>query len=702
MRVNPSRLSVLLCWIALLVVPALAIPAAGQMSHRGSLKHEGHGGEEPGGTPPPVPLAALGSTPCRNGFADSYPCNNVDLESFMPLSDLGADAGERGAGIWGWTDPETRREYALIALRNRVSFVDVTDPKSPRLVGDLRGEATNTPNREVNVLGNLALVVADGGGSNGIQYFDLTQLRSASGPPVHFAATGRFAGAGRIHNIAANDETGFAYAVGGNCGGGLHMIDVRNNFRDAGCWTDPVHSYIHDTQCLVYRGPDRRFAGRELCFASAEDALLIVDVTDKSAPQKISRTSYPGAGYVHQGWLTEDHRYMVMDDEFDEFDAGTNTRTYLWNLADLTAPRMFATYEHPTRSTDHNQYVRGNRVYQSNYRAGLHILDASRIAAGELAEVGFFDIMPESDAAGFDGAWGNYPFFPSGTVVVSGISQGLYVLRPSQPAKPGACKAGPQRLCFQGNRFLVDLGWRNPATGETGVGTVLKRGANFGVFSLGSGNADVLVRTAKAGQEIRLLYGQLTNLQFSIGVTDTKKRSATRIYNGPNNCGGVQTITASLKAETGDDLFGLLNPQVLDFAKPGDGIPDGLDLSPKPGSFTDAHETGTCKAGPTVVCLHDRRFKAELTWRDPFNGASGKAKAARVSDDSGAFAFKAANGVDVAVKAVETSDERTRIVWGSLTSFEYRLQVTDTLSGEVKTYTNPAGVFCGGVDESGF
>lgn len=710
MRANNVRLVLLFCF-ALLVLTTAATPATAQLSHLGPPKHPGHEeGEAPGGEPSEFVPQSLGPTPCHNGFADAYPCSNVDLESFMTMAELGADPGERGAGIWGWTDPETRREYALVALRNRVSFVDVTDPRNPRLVGDLPGVAVGTPNREVNVLGDMALVVADGAGSNGVQFFDLKQLRGASGPPQHFTASSRVVtGTGRIHNIAVNAETGFAYAVGGDCGGGLEMIDVRNNFRVAGCWADPALAYIHDTQCVIYRGTDRRFTGRELCFASAVDALLIVDVTDKNAPQKISRTSYEGVGFTHQGWLTEDHKYFLMDDEFDEVDLSSNTRTYQWNLSDLTAPRMFAVHEHTTRSIDHNLYVRGNRVYQSNYRAGLHILDISRIAEGTLKEVGFFDIVPDRDDAGFDGAWGNYPFFPSGTVVVSGINQGLYVLKP-QPAaaEPKSCKPGPDRLCFQANRFLVDAGWRNPTTGETGKGTVLKRGKDFGVFSLGTGQADLLVRMTKTGQEVRLLYGQLTNLQFSVGVTDTKKRGTTRYYNGPNNCGAVHTLpealTAGLTVEAEDDLFSLLNPQAFDFAKAGPGIPESIDLigdlTSQPLTFADQHETGTCKASPTRLCLHDKRFQAELTWRDPATGATGTAKATKLTDGSGTFAFKAANGVDVAVKAVET--DRARILWGSLTSFEYTLKVTDTLSGEVKTYTNPAGIFCGGVDEEGF
>ena len=420
---NRLRLSGLIFCAGLAVVPAFA---PGQQKHDGEL---------PGDPSAEQPSPALGATPCRKGFADVYPCHNVDLQSYMPLGDLGADPGEKAAGIWGWTDPATRREYALIALRNRTSFVDVTDAKHPRLVGYLPGKALGTTNREVNVYGDFAFVVADAKDGNGIQVFDLTQLRGAVDPPVRFEdSAGLVEGGGRIHNFSVDAQTGFAYAVGGaECRGGLRIIDVRDPFHleQVQCWTDPVHAYIHDVQCVIYRGPDRRFTGREICFASAEDALLIVDVTDKSAPEKLSRTSYAGAGYTHQGWLTANQKFFLLDDELDELaDDESHTRTYLWNLSDLTAPRQFATYVGTTEATDHNQYVRGNRVYQSNYRAGLRILNIGKIAAGKLREVAYFDIVPDSDEAGFEGAWGNYPFFPSGNVVVSGISQGLYILKP--------------------------------------------------------------------------------------------------------------------------------------------------------------------------------------------------------------------------------------------------------------------------------
>jgi choice-of-anchor B domain-containing protein len=423
---NRLRLGGLFC------VVCLAIAAMAPSLSAGPQKHEG---EQPGDSTAEAP-PALGATPCRNGHADVYPCKNIDLASFMPLEDLGADPNEKAAGIWGWTDPKTRHEYALIALRNRVSFVDVTDAKHPWLVGYLSGRAVDTSNREVNVYGDFAFVVADARDGNGLQVFDLSQLRDVTSPPVRFDASADLvAGNGRIHNLNVNQETGFAYEVGGaECGGGLRAIDIRDPFHpeQVACWADPVHNYIHDLQCVVYRGPDKRFKGHEICFASAEFDLLILDVTDKGNIQKLSRTSYVGNGYCHQGWLTTNQKYFLMDDELDELSDELPTRTYLWNLSDLTAPRQFATYNATTEATDHNQYVRGNLVYQSNYRAGLRILNISKIATGKLREVGYFDIVPDSDEAGFEGAWGNYPFFASGTVVVSGISQGLYILKPTK------------------------------------------------------------------------------------------------------------------------------------------------------------------------------------------------------------------------------------------------------------------------------
>ena len=72
---------------------------------------------------------------------------------------------------------------------------------------------------------------------------------------------------------------------------------------------------------------------------------------------------------------------------------------------------------------------RDNLAYQANYCAGLRVLDISNIREGDLKEVGYFDVAPDCDSPGFHGSWSNYPYFKSGTIVVSSIERGLFVLK---------------------------------------------------------------------------------------------------------------------------------------------------------------------------------------------------------------------------------------------------------------------------------
>lgn len=369
---------------------------------------------------------ALSAIPCVAGMADIYPCANVDLLAFMPRSAIG---GGNGNDIWGWTDPPTGREYAIMGRTSGTSFVDISDPEKPVYLGDLPTHTVNSTWRGIKVYADHAFIVSEASG-HGMQVFDLRQLRSVASPPVTFSETAHYNGFSSAHTIAINEQSGFAYAAGSNtCSGGLHMVNIQDpaSPTNAGCFS--ADGYTHETQCVIYNGPDGTHANREICFNSNEDTLTIVDVTNKLAPVMLSRTSYSESGYTHQGWLTEDHAFFLLDDELDELNLGTNTRTHIWDVSDLDAPQRIGIYEAATLAIDHNLYIRGNLAYQANYRAGLRILDIIDIKLASLREVAFFDIFPSNDNPGFNGAWSTYPFFPSGAVVVGGIEQGLFVLR---------------------------------------------------------------------------------------------------------------------------------------------------------------------------------------------------------------------------------------------------------------------------------
>lgn len=389
-----------------------------------------------------APAAAAALTTCTDGAAGSYPCSNVDLQAFMPRADFGATASDDELNdLWGWTDPSTGKEYALVGHVFGTAVVDVTVPDAPVHVADLELHGIYGSSwRDIKVYKNHAFVVSEAS-SYGMQVFDLTELRNLTNPPETLFETAYYGEFGRAHNLVINEESGFAYAVGARvangtqrkCSGGLVMIDIRDpaNPTDAGCFSGD--GYTHDAQCVIYRGPDFDHEGKEICFASNGDTLTIVDVSDKTAPVQLSRMSYSSSAYTHQGWLTEDHRFFVLDDELDEMNYLHNTRTRMFDVSDLDDPVSLPVYEFDSSAAaiDHNQYVRGRFVYQANYRAGLRILEIGDDGSPTLSEVAFFDVYPGSDAASFNGAWSNYPYFASGNVVVSHIEQGLFVLKPN-------------------------------------------------------------------------------------------------------------------------------------------------------------------------------------------------------------------------------------------------------------------------------
>ena len=382
------------------------------------------------------------SAPCRDGAAEDFTCDRVDLVSKLSILQIDADFV---SDIWGWTDPMTGTEWALVGHSSGTSFVNLRDPLNPVYTGilPLTPEASTSTWRDIKVYNNHAFVVADGAGPHGMQVFDLTQLRGVTSPPQTFQPTTTYSEINSAHNIVINEETGFAYSVGGSsggetCGGGLHMINIEvpTNPVFVGCFADPETGYrgtgyTHDAMCIVYRGPDSEHHGNEVCFGSNETALSIADVTDKEDPVALSRTGYPSAGYSHQGWIDAAHEYFYMNDELDELQGQANTRTLVWDVKDLDDPIVVKEYLATTQASDHNLYVLGDFMYQSNYKVGLRIVDISDRESPQ--EVGFFDTEPNgSDLAGFDGSWSNYPFFKSGVIPVTSMGGGVMFVKRSR------------------------------------------------------------------------------------------------------------------------------------------------------------------------------------------------------------------------------------------------------------------------------
>ncbi|KAH7267772.1 uncharacterized protein BKA55DRAFT_685055 [Fusarium redolens] len=413
----------------------------------------------------------LGYTKCVKGYAEAikgdanntFACHNADLYSFLSHAALGSTGG-RGSSSWGWTS-DNGREFVAIGQYDGTAFAEITKKGQLLYLGRLPEYSLPSQWREIRTYKNYVIIGSEAVG-HGIQIFDMKKLLKINPKrPVVFDAkkdlTSHFSAllpVGRAHNVVVNEELKYGVAVGAqprndsNCLSGLNFFDLTDpsNPESLGCAKGD--GYVHDAQCLVYRGPDKRYQGRDICYGYNEDTLTIYDVTDKAnVTNIISKISYEGASYTHQGWVldTQNQEFLVMDDELDERDgngpgADGYPVTFIWDIRDLEKPKQTGLFKHPTKSIDHNQYVIDNYIYQSHYGAGLRVLDGRSIpqdpTGAGVYEAAWFDIYPEDDAlpgggtVAFVGTWSSYAYFKSGYIFINTIERGAFVVKLTKDA----------------------------------------------------------------------------------------------------------------------------------------------------------------------------------------------------------------------------------------------------------------------------
>lgn len=370
--------------------------------------------------------------PCLDGFAGNYPCLGYDLLAQISLREFGSNSANDN---WGWTDPETEKEYVLLGLDDGTAFIDISDPENPIFLGKLPTASTTSPWRDVKVFKNHAFIVSEAQ-NHGLQVFDLTKLRNVKNFEI-FDASAILEDFGNAHNIWINEASSFAYVLGSNLyAGGPVFIDISDpkNPKILGGYSR--ERYTHDAHVVNYIGPDPEFQGKEIFFGSNSDGgennrIVILDVTDKLNPSKISTVDYSGPGYTHQGFLTNDHRYFFLGDELDELKFGLKTQTRIFDFSSLKEPKLHFKYFSNFDAIDHNGYIVGEHFFLANYSAGLRVIDISEVQNKTIFEKGFFDTYPSDNNPKFNGVWSIYPFFESGVIAISDIDSGLFLVKAS-------------------------------------------------------------------------------------------------------------------------------------------------------------------------------------------------------------------------------------------------------------------------------
>ena len=499
-------------------------------------------------------LRAFGLNAQTAGATLSFPSSNVQLLSWLTLSELGS--GVSGANdCWGYVSP-AGVEYALIGLSNGTAFVRLDDPTNPTVVATLTGPTSSW--RDIKTYQDHAYAVSEGG--SGIQVFDLSGIDTGSVQLVNTITTG---GTTASHNVAIDEASGRLYRLGGSSNG-LRAYDLSNPSNPVflGSWMD---RYIHDAQFVTYTsGP---YAGKQIAFASSgfngsftNTGLDVLDVTDPNNVIVMANIQYPNPAYSHQCWLSADANFLYLNDELDE-NGLLPTTTFVFDVSDPGNPSTFGTFTNGNTAIGHNLYTKGNQIFEANYRSGLRVFDSS-VSQTSPTESAFFDTYPDSDSDNFNGLWSNYPFFPSGVVIGSDIEKGLFVWWVGAPLLTFSAPGGlPSMVDPSGDTLLINVNELNPGDlvpgtvqihFDDGVGT-----SSVAMTPMGGGNYQANLPAVPCGQDFAYYFtAETTNgmvWQDPIGGSGDVHTAAATLGQNVAFDFDMESVSGWVAGDPGDD-----------------------------------------------------------------------------------------------------------------------------------------------------
>ena len=329
--------------------------------------------------------------------------------------------------VWGWADA-AGKEYAMLGSLGKVHFFDVTDPKNIVLLSEFTA-SSSTIWREFKMYKDRAYAVCDGC-SEGLMIFNVSDPQNIT---RSYYSNALFS---RSHTVTCDTTSGRLYMNGTNiAGSGIAVFDIKAD-PDS-----PVQIALTDLTLGANQGGyvHDSYVRNDTIYAShGYGGLVVWDFKNAAAP--VALASINTGGYNHASWLTDDGQTMVYAEEVP---AGQPLRAISFeNLANneiilkksfkfpLNAPRDSA-------NVYHNVYIKDNLCYVASYQDGLQVFDIKD--AADPRQVAWFDSSPLDTVYKFTtpnggktvyaGAWGAYPWLPSGTILVSDMQNGLFTVR---------------------------------------------------------------------------------------------------------------------------------------------------------------------------------------------------------------------------------------------------------------------------------
>ena len=315
------------------------------------------------------------------------------------------------ASLWGWADG-TGKEYALVGANNGLSIVDVTNPYSPVQVQFIATQVSNW--HEIKTWQHYAYCTNEAGGG--------TLIVDLSGTPGSFNYVHDTQGTYNSTNYSITDahtvtidENGFMWLQGGQATVGAWCFNLNTNPMNptlVAHYNNYGPDFIHDSYVrnnIMYAA--QTYTGK----------FRVLDVTVKNAPVLLATQNTPW-NYCHNSWLSDNSQVLYVTDEV----VGAYVSAYdISNLSNITLIDQF-TSAPGTQSQPHNVHVLNDYLVMSHYRDGAVIADANR--PSNIIKIGEYDTYAQGSGGGIQGCWGVYPYLPSGNILASDITNGLFVL----------------------------------------------------------------------------------------------------------------------------------------------------------------------------------------------------------------------------------------------------------------------------------
>ncbi len=328
--------------------------------------------------------------------------------------------------IWGYVDGQGR-EYAIMGVMLGTYFFDVTDPTNPVVVDYVasKDQFSLGVHRDYKTYQHYCYAVADEG-QNSLQIIDMQYLPDS----VHVVYDSD-AFCVRAHNIFISDEK--LYLASNTVGGSFNAMDVLSladpeNPTFLSTLFNPQFFHVHD----VYVRNDTAYC------SNGNEGFFVYDYTDPLNPSLISSIDlYPQQGYNHSSWVSDDRSTLVFADEnhgkalkmYDITDIQNPTLNTLFQSNLLNVPNPSG----QDGSIPHNPFFMGNNlVITSYYHDGVQVYHLPN--PNQPVQIAYYDTHPQSTTYnGYEGCWGVYPYLPSGIILASDISNGLFVLELTLP-----------------------------------------------------------------------------------------------------------------------------------------------------------------------------------------------------------------------------------------------------------------------------